>query len=65
VPSLSLDVEHTHYASFDATLANLITEYDSESLGHSNGSTNKEPFKMVPLVRNYRRVLPLPRYLMQ
>jgi hypothetical protein len=33
VPSLELDAEPTHYASFTATLANLITDYESESLG--------------------------------
>jgi hypothetical protein len=33
VPSLELDAEHAHYASFTATLANMITDYESESLG--------------------------------
>jgi hypothetical protein len=33
IPSLELDAEHAHYASFTATLANLITDYESESLG--------------------------------
>jgi hypothetical protein len=32
-PSLELDAELPHYASFTATLANLITDYKSESLG--------------------------------
>jgi hypothetical protein len=27
VPSLELDAEHAHYASFTATLASLITDY--------------------------------------
>jgi hypothetical protein len=30
VPSLELDVEHAHYASFTETLANMITDYESE-----------------------------------
>jgi hypothetical protein len=29
-PSLELDVEHVHYASFTATLANMIIDYESE-----------------------------------
>jgi hypothetical protein len=33
VPSLELDAEPPHYASFPATLANLINDYKSESLG--------------------------------
>jgi hypothetical protein len=33
VPSRKLDAEYAHYASFTATLANLITDYESESLG--------------------------------
>jgi hypothetical protein len=33
VPSLELDAEPAHYASFTVTLANLITDYESESLG--------------------------------
>jgi hypothetical protein len=33
VPSLELDIELAHYASFIATLANLISDYESESLG--------------------------------
>jgi hypothetical protein len=32
VPSLELDFEHAHYASFTATLANMITDYESESI---------------------------------
>jgi hypothetical protein len=33
VPSLELNVEHAHYASFTATLANVIIDCESESLG--------------------------------
>jgi hypothetical protein len=33
VASLALDVEPSQYASFDATLASLITHYESESVG--------------------------------
>jgi hypothetical protein len=33
VPSLELDVEHAHYASFTATLGSMITDYESDSLG--------------------------------
>jgi hypothetical protein len=33
VPSLELDAELAHYASFNATLANLVTLYESELLG--------------------------------
>jgi hypothetical protein len=29
VPSLELDVEPAHYASFNATLANIINDYES------------------------------------
>jgi hypothetical protein len=32
VPSLELDAERVHYASFTAILAYLITDYESESL---------------------------------
>jgi hypothetical protein len=35
--SLELDVEHAYYASFTATLANMINDYESESLGHLYG----------------------------
>jgi hypothetical protein len=34
VPALELDAKNAHYASFTATLANLITHDESESLGH-------------------------------
>jgi hypothetical protein len=37
VPSLAPDVEHAHYASFDATPASLSTDYKSESLAHLYG----------------------------
>jgi hypothetical protein len=37
VPSLELAIEPTHYASFNAILANLITDYESESLDLVNG----------------------------
>jgi hypothetical protein len=33
IPSLELDAEPANYASFIATLANLITDYEFESLG--------------------------------
>ena len=33
VPSLELDAELAHYASFTATLANLINDYEFKSLG--------------------------------
>jgi hypothetical protein len=33
VPSLELDAEFAHYASFTATLANMLTNYESKSLG--------------------------------
>jgi hypothetical protein len=36
-PSLQLDVELAHYASFTSTLANMITDYESESLGPMYG----------------------------
>jgi hypothetical protein len=42
VPSLELDAEHAHYASFTATLANLITDYESESLGPLYGLIRHE-----------------------
>jgi hypothetical protein len=34
VPPLELDAELSHYTSSTATLANLINDYESESLGH-------------------------------
>jgi hypothetical protein len=37
VPSLELDAELAHYASFNATLANLIIDYGSESLDSMYG----------------------------
>jgi hypothetical protein len=37
VPSLELDAEHVHYASFIATLANMVIDYESESLGSMYG----------------------------
>jgi hypothetical protein len=42
VPSLELDAEPAHYASFTATLANLITNYKSESLGPMYGLIRQE-----------------------
>jgi hypothetical protein len=42
VPSLELDAEHAHYASFTATLANLIIDYESESLGPMYGLIRQE-----------------------
>jgi hypothetical protein len=37
VPSLELDAAHAYYASFTATLANMINDYESESLGPMYG----------------------------
>jgi hypothetical protein len=42
VPSLELDVERAHFALFRATLANLITDYESESLGPMYGLIRQE-----------------------
>jgi hypothetical protein len=42
IPSLKLDDEPAHYASFTATLANLIIDYDSESLGPMYGLIRRE-----------------------
>jgi hypothetical protein len=42
VPSLQLDAALAHYASFTTTLANLITDYESESLGPLNGLIRQE-----------------------
>jgi hypothetical protein len=42
VPSLELDAEPSHYASFNATLANLISDYESESLGPLYGLIRQE-----------------------
>jgi hypothetical protein len=42
VMSLELDAEHAHYASFTASLANLITDYVSESLGPLYGLIRHE-----------------------
>jgi hypothetical protein len=42
VPSLVQDVEPAHYASFAAILANLITDYESESLGLLYGTIRHE-----------------------
>jgi hypothetical protein len=38
VPSFALDVGSAHYALLDATLASLITDYESESLGSLYGT---------------------------
>jgi hypothetical protein len=37
VPSLELNDERAHYASFNATLAKSTTDFESESLGHMHG----------------------------
>jgi hypothetical protein len=37
VSSLELDDEHAHYALLTATLANMIADYESESLGPMYG----------------------------
>jgi hypothetical protein len=42
VPSLELDAEPAHYALFTATLANVITDYESESLGPLHGLIRHE-----------------------
>jgi hypothetical protein len=42
VPSLELDAEHAHYASFTAILANMIIDYKSESLGPLYGLIRQE-----------------------
>jgi hypothetical protein len=42
VPSLELDAELAHYVSFTATVANLITDYKSESLGLIYGLVRHE-----------------------
>jgi hypothetical protein len=47
VPSLALDVELAHYASFDAILANLTTDYESESLGPLYGIIRHEPHNVT------------------
>jgi hypothetical protein len=47
VPSLELDAEHAHYASFIATLANLITDYESESLGPLYGLIRHEQLNVA------------------
>jgi hypothetical protein len=41
-PSRELDAEHAHYASFTATLANLIIDFESESLGLVCGIIRQE-----------------------
>jgi hypothetical protein len=42
VPSLELDVELAHYASFTTTFANLISNCESDSLGPMYGFIRKE-----------------------
>jgi hypothetical protein len=42
IPSLELDAELANYASFIATLANLIIDYESESLGPMYGLIRQE-----------------------
>jgi hypothetical protein len=42
VPSLELDVQRARYASFNATLANIITDYEPESLGPMYGLIRQE-----------------------
>jgi hypothetical protein len=42
VPSLELDAKPAHYASFTATLADLIIGYESESLGPMYGLIQQE-----------------------
>jgi hypothetical protein len=47
VPPLELDVELVHYASFSATLANLITYTESESLGPMYSLIGREPLNLT------------------
>jgi hypothetical protein len=42
VPSLELDAELAHFASFTATLANMINDHESESLGPLYGLIRQE-----------------------
>jgi hypothetical protein len=42
VPSLELDAAHAHYVAFTATLANRITDTESESLGPMYGLIRQE-----------------------
>jgi hypothetical protein len=42
VPSLEVEGEHVHYSSFNATLANLIIDYESEALGPMYGLIKHE-----------------------
>jgi hypothetical protein len=42
VPSLELDATPSHYASFTATLAIMINDYESESLGPMYGLIRQE-----------------------
>jgi hypothetical protein len=45
--SSELDDEHAHYASFSPTLANLITDYESESLGLMYGLIRQELLNVI------------------
>jgi hypothetical protein len=42
VPSPRIDIEHAHYASFNATLANLIIDCESESVSPLYGIIRRE-----------------------
>jgi hypothetical protein len=42
VPSLELDDEPAHCASFTATFANMVIDYEFESLGHMYGLIRQE-----------------------
>jgi hypothetical protein len=46
-PSLELDVEHAHYVSFTATLANMINDCEPELLGHLYGLIRQELMNVV------------------
>jgi hypothetical protein len=57
MPSLALDFEPAHYASFEATLASLISDCDSKSLSPFYGTIRHElqnvatsplPWKVLP-----------------
>jgi hypothetical protein len=50
VPSLELDVERAHYALFSATLANLITDYESESLDPMYGLIRQELLNVATII---------------
>jgi hypothetical protein len=48
MPSLELDNDLAHYSSFSTTLANLIIEYESESLGPMYDLIRQEVINVAP-----------------